>query len=157
MRKGNRRGRVMYEPNGFEEGPREDPLKGYVSYAAPVEGSKVRIRAESFADHYSQARQFYISQTPVEQAHIRDALVFELGKCELSRIRRAMVGHLRNIEEDLAQGVAAGLGLPELPPPATAATADSAGPSAFARPEYPAKRTTEFRGSGDGGDDQQRA
>ncbi len=121
MRKGNRKGQVMYEPNGFEVGPREDPLLGYVSYAAPVEGTKVRIRAESFADHYSQARQFYLSQTPVEQTHLRDALVFELSKCEHTRIRAAMVGHLRNIDEDLASGVASGLGLPELPPPATAA------------------------------------
>jgi catalase len=121
MRRDNRKGRINYEPNGFEEGPREDPLAGYVSYAAPVEGAKVRIRAESFADHYSQARQFYISQTAVEQQHLRDALVFELGKCELARVRRAIVGHLLNIDTDLASGVAAGLGLPELPPPATAA------------------------------------
>jgi catalase len=121
MRRDNRKGRINYEPNGFEEGPREDPLQGYVSYAAPVEGTKVRIRAESFADHYSQARQFYISQTPIEQAHLRNALIFELGRCEQARIRRAIVGHLRNIDEDLAQGVAHGLGLLELPPPATAA------------------------------------
>jgi catalase len=121
MRRGNRKGRVMYEPNGFEVGPREDPLAGYVSYAAPVEGPKARLRPESFADHYSQARQFYISQTPVEQEHLRKALVFELGRCELARIRRAMVGHLRNIDEELAAGVAHGLGLLDLPPPATAA------------------------------------
>lgn len=121
MRKGNRKGRINYEPNGFEEGPREDPLAGYVSYAAPVEGTKVRLRPDSFADHYSQARQFYISQTAVEQQHLRDALVFELGRCELARVRSAIVGHLRNIDEDLAAGVAAGLGLPELPAPATAA------------------------------------
>ncbi|HLQ17380.1 MAG TPA: catalase [Tabrizicola sp.] len=121
MRVGNRRGRVNYEPNGFEEGPREDPLAGYVSFRAPVEGTKIRLRPESFADHYSQARQFYISQTPVEQDHIRSALAFELGRCELARVRRAIVGHLRNIDEGLAEGVAHGLGMPELPPPATAA------------------------------------
>lgn len=121
MRLGNRKGRVNYEPNGFEEGPREDPLKGYVSFRAPVEGPKLRLRPESFADHYSQARQFYISQTPIEQEHIRSTLAFELGRCELARVRRAIVGHLRNIDEDLAQGVAHGLGMPELPPPATAA------------------------------------
>ena len=121
MRRDNRKGRVNYEPNGFEEGPREDPLAGYVSYRAPVEGTKVRLRPESFADHYSQARQFYLSQTPIEQEHIRSALSFELGRCELARVRRAMVGHLRNIDEELAQGVAHGLGMPELPPPATAA------------------------------------
>jgi catalase len=39
----------------------------------------------------------------------------------LPRIRQDMVGHLRNIDEELAAGVAHGLGLLELPPPATAA------------------------------------
>lgn len=59
----NRQGRINYEPNGFGEGPREDPLVGYVSYQAPVDGPPLRLRPESFGDHYSQARQFYISQT----------------------------------------------------------------------------------------------
>jgi catalase len=63
MQMANRKGRINYEPNGFGEGPREDPLRGYVSYRAPVHGEKVRLRPESFADHYSQARQFYTSQT----------------------------------------------------------------------------------------------
>ncbi|MDD5322481.1 MAG: catalase-related domain-containing protein, partial [Methylococcales bacterium] len=74
-----------------------------------------RIRAESFADHYSQARQFYLSQTSYEQAHLASALVFELSKVEHPHIREAMVGHLRHIEEDLAQRVASGLGMSELP------------------------------------------
>ena len=43
---------------------------------AVEEGPKLRIRAESFADHYSQARQFYISQTAVEQNHIADSFTF---------------------------------------------------------------------------------
>lgn len=30
---------------------------------------------------------------------LRDALVFELGKCKLARIRRPIVGHLRNIDD----------------------------------------------------------
>ena len=36
-------------------------------------GQKVRLRPESFADHYSQARQFYMSQTETEQNHIANA------------------------------------------------------------------------------------
>ncbi len=44
--------------------------------------SSGRIRAETFADHYSQARLFYRSQTAPEQAHIASALVFELSKVE---------------------------------------------------------------------------
>jgi len=81
-----------------------------------------RIRAESFADHYSQARQFYLSQTAYEQAHIASALVFELSKVDHLHVREAMVGHLIHIEKDLAQRVANGLGFSKLPDaPAAAA------------------------------------
>jgi catalase len=121
MQTANRRGRINYEPNGFDEGPREDPLAGYVSFEAPVESPRQRIRPESFADHYSQARQFYLSQTATEQMHIAHALVFELGKCERAAIRRRIVAHLRNVHETLAMDVADGLGMIDLPPPAPAA------------------------------------
>ena len=80
------------------------------------------MRPEAFKDHYSQARQFYRSQTVFEQAHLASALVLELSKVEAVHVRQAMVGHLRHIEESLAQRVAAGLGLATLPePPASAA------------------------------------
>jgi catalase len=121
MQMSNRKGRVMYEPNGFGVGPRADPMAGYVSYAAPVTGERARLRPESFGDHYSQARQFYISQTQIERAHIADALIFELAKCEIADIRLRMVAHLRHIAEELAADVAAGLGINELPSPATTA------------------------------------
>jgi len=108
-------GRVAYEPNSLSENsPRETP-KGFHSAAMTETGEKGRIRADSFADHYSQARQFYLSQTVFEQAHIASALVFELSKVEHPHIRAAMVGHLRHIEEDLASRVAAGLGLDTMP------------------------------------------
>jgi catalase len=109
-------GRVAYEPNTLSQNsPRETPAHGFHSAAVIETGEKGRIRAESFADHYSQARQFYISQTPYEQAHIASALVFELSKVEHVHVRMAMVGHLRHIEEDLAKRVFAGLGLDEMP------------------------------------------
>ncbi len=75
--------RANYEPNswGAQGGPRETP-QGYHSYPAQESGPKGRVRSESFADHYSQARQFYVSQTPVEQDHMTSALVFELSKVE---------------------------------------------------------------------------
>jgi catalase len=85
------------------------------------EGPKERLRPESFADHYSQARQFYVSQTPIEQKHIADALTFELSKVERPDIRARMVSHLLNIDSELARAVASGLGLTELPTPAKAA------------------------------------
>jgi catalase len=116
-------GRVSYEPNSLStESPRETPTAGFRSYAVAESGEKNRIRAESFADHYSQARQFYLSQTGYEQAHIASALVFELSKVEHLHVREAIVGHLRHIEDNLATRVAAGLALATLPDaPAAAA------------------------------------
>jgi catalase len=120
----NPRGRVNYQPNSWGAatgGPREDPARGFTSFAQEPDGPKLRIRPESFADHYSQARQFYISQLPIEQKHIADALTFELSKVERPDIRARMVSHLLNIDQDLAAKVADGLGLPKLPEPALAA------------------------------------
>ncbi len=109
-------GRVAYEPNSLSENsPRETPAKGFHSAKVTETGEKDRIRAESFADHYSQARQFYLSQTAYEQAHIASALVFELSKVEHMHVRKAMVGHLRHIEPDLANRVAAGLAFDKMP------------------------------------------
>ena len=100
---------------GDGAGPREDPVGGFPTFAAAEDGPKQRVRAERFADHFSQARQFYVSQTPIEQDHIADAFVFELSKCEQPGIRARMVANLRNVDEDLAPPVADGLGCPRSP------------------------------------------
>lgn len=116
-------GRVNYEPNSWgptQGGPREDPIRGFRSFEEEADEPKQRVRSESFADHYSQARQFFVSQTPIEQKHIGDALVFELSKVERPDIRSRTVSHLRNIDAGLAATVADGLGMP-LPEAAVAA------------------------------------
>jgi catalase len=117
MAMANPQGRVNYEPNSWEPpGPREDPAAGFRTYPGgqgDPAGPKRRLRPESFADHYSQARQFFDSQSEVEQRHIIDAFVFELSKCEREATR--MVAGLRNVGDDLAGVVAEGLGLAELP------------------------------------------
>ncbi|MBV1688476.1 catalase [Novosphingobium sp. G106] len=110
----NPKGRANYEPNSWgptQGGPREDPVRGFTSFAEVAEGPKQRVRSETFADHYSQARQFFVSQTPIEQKHIGDALVFELSKVERPDIRSRVVSHLRNVDTALATTVADGLGL----------------------------------------------
>jgi catalase len=121
MRMTVNKGRANYQPNSWGEGPRESPEKGFRTYPSEEAGAKLRIRPESFADHYSQARQFYLSQTPVEQGHIAAALTFELSKVETPAIRARMVSHLLNIDELLATRVATGLRLKDLPEPAPAA------------------------------------
>ena len=119
----NPAGRVNYQPNSFGEGPRESPQRGFRSFAETEQGPKQRIRAESFADHYSQARQFYVSQTPPEQGHIAAALAFELSKVQTTVIRERMVSHLLNIDKGLANKVGEALGVKAMPKPADAAIA----------------------------------
>ncbi len=114
-------GRANYEPNslsaaGEDGGPRESALAGFTSAgmipvdAAPL--AKVRQRSASFADHYSQARLFYRSQAPLEQAHIASAIVFELSKVELEHVRKRVLASLRNVDEELASRIAQGLAMP---------------------------------------------
>lgn len=120
----NPKTRANYEPNSWgaeEGGPRECHKTGFESYPAKEQGEKRRLRPESFADHYSQARQFYISQTDVEQTHIANALIFELSKVERADIRERMVSHLLNIDEQLSGLVMHGLGIKSKPVPAKAA------------------------------------
>jgi catalase len=117
----NPSGHVNYQPNSFGEGPRESPTQGFVPFADVEQGAKRRLRAESFSDHYSQARQFFISQTAGEQKHIAAALTFELSKVKTAVIRERMVSHLLNIAPELASEVGEGLGLKTMPKPAAAA------------------------------------
>src|SRR3989442_5005927 len=63
---------------------------------------KVRAKPEKFADHYTQAKLFFNSQSPFEQAHIAAAFRFELSKVTVPAIRERMVSSLRNVSEELA-------------------------------------------------------
>ncbi len=112
MRMNLQPGRVNFEPNSLDpDGPRENPIRGFASFPDPNAGPKLRQRPESFADHYSQARQFWRSMTPPEQGHIVNAFTFELSKVETGAIRTRMLGHLDLIEPELGKRVAAAMGL----------------------------------------------
>ena len=126
------RGRVSYEPNSLAGGcPFQAGAQGFVSVPARIraeeEQGKVRAKPEKFADHYTQARLFFESQTPVEQDHIAAAFRFELSKVTVPAIRERMVASLRNASEELAMKVAEGLGM-ELPEPMERALPDPAKP-----------------------------
>jgi catalase len=106
------KGQVNYEPSTL--GPdiaHESAERGYTTFPATEAGEQHRVRPETFADHYTQARMFFASQTEPEQNHIVSALVFELSKCVVPRVRTAVLSRLVNIGEGLALRVAAGLGL----------------------------------------------
>jgi len=114
------KGRVSYEPNSVGGGcPMQRPWEqgGFVSYSEPMEGKKIRVRSESFADHFSQAALFWRSQVAWEQDHIVSAFCFELGKVEVAAVRSRMVSTLTQVDAGLAQRVADGLGMAVPAPP----------------------------------------
>jgi catalase len=117
------RGRVAYEPNSLAGGCpfQAGAAQGFVSVPARIQAQddqgKVRAKPEKFADHYTQARLFFESQSPVEQDHIANAFRFELSKVTVPAIRARTVAMLRNASEELARKVAMGLGLDPLPEP----------------------------------------
>jgi catalase len=114
------RGKVSYEPNSLGGGcPFQAGVAGFVSFPEPRdEGDhKVRGKADRFADHYTQATLFWNSQTVVEKQHIINAFRFELSRVQVPAVRERMVSGLMNVASELAQAVAEGLGIREMPAP----------------------------------------
>jgi catalase len=104
--------RTSYEPNSLDmKAPRDAGPAGFQSIPVQYDGPKLRQRPESFADHYTQAHLFFKSMTEPEQRHIVGGFAFELGKCQEIKIRRRMLGHLKNIDAALAEMVADKLGM----------------------------------------------
>ncbi|WP_017571071.1 catalase [Nocardiopsis halotolerans] len=83
----------------------------YQHYAEKVEGAKIRVRSESFADHYSQATLFYNSLSDWERQHLVDAFRFELGHCEELEVRQRVVANLNHVDHGLSVLVAEGIGV----------------------------------------------
>jgi catalase len=111
MRQTIHKGRVNYEPNSLGGGcPMHSP-EGFKSFAEQMEGTKVRVRSESFADHFTQATLFWESQSEPEKQHLVEAAQFELGKVETLHVRERVVALLANVSEDLAQRVGGAVGV----------------------------------------------
>ncbi|MYX30590.1 catalase [Streptomyces sp. SID8381] len=110
------RGVAPYRPNSLDGGCpflAGADTGAYIETPVTVpEGKKVREAPESFADHFSQPRRFWLSMSPVEREHIIGAYTFELGKCYEQSIKERGLQVLANIDPELCAEVAAGLGLP---------------------------------------------
>ena len=116
------RGRVNYEPNSLAGGcPFQAGISGFTSFPETISEDKVRGKPELFADHYSQARLFWQSQSVAEQLHIIAAFRFELSRVQFLSVRQRVLSLLVNVDPILAEGVADGLGI-ELPLGAPLAT-----------------------------------
>ncbi len=107
------RGRVSYEPNSLGGGCpfQAGATQGFTSFPEPAGEDKVRGKPEKFAEHYAQAKLFWISQSPAEQQHIIKAFRFELTRVQTEAIRERVVSLLVNVDARLAAGVATGLGI----------------------------------------------
>ncbi|CAN5535294.1 catalase CatB [soil metagenome] len=108
-------GQAPYKPNSLDEGnpiTAEESDGAYVPTPRPIEGNAVRANPASFDDHFTQPAMFYRSLTAVEQAHIAEAFTFELGKCYEQAVKERELQVLANVDTELCETVAAGLGLP---------------------------------------------
>ena len=134
-------GRTPYLPTGIGVAgcPMSVGSAGYVKAPMPVDGTKIRERPVSFADHFSQATLFFKSLTPIEQEHVIGAFSFELGKVSDEAVQARMLVNLANVDADLCAEVAAHLGqdapagepaADTVPSPALSMVADGPGPVA---------------------------
>ncbi|MGW7361461.1 catalase [Streptomyces sp. NPDC054802] len=122
------RGVAPYRPNSLDGGC---PFQAGADLGAYIEvphevpaAKKVREAPETFADHFSQPRRFWLSMTPVERQHIIAAYSFELGKCYEQAVKERGLRVLANIDPELCAGVATALGLPAPEPSEPLATVD---------------------------------
>ncbi len=109
------KGNVSYFPNSLGNGcPYHAMLKGeqgFESHAEKIDAKKIRGRSDSFADHFTQARLFFNSQSEAEKNHIVSAYSFELSKINSAEIRERYLSILNQIDGDLAKKVGANLGI----------------------------------------------
>jgi catalase len=112
-------GRTAYSKNTLGAGcPAIADERVFQHYQQKVDGHRSRKRAASFQDDYSQATLFWNSLSEWERGHIVAAFRFELGNCDHTHVREAVVERLNRIDHALATQVAEGIGVK---PPATEA------------------------------------
>lgn len=109
-------GLAPYRPNSLDGGcPFLAGTDTGAYIEAPVtvpEAGRVREAPASFSDHFTQPRLFWLSMTPPEREHIIAAYTFELNKCFEQAVKERTLKVLANIDPQLCEQVAAGLGLP---------------------------------------------
>jgi catalase len=106
-------GVTAYTPNSLGGGCPFARI-GDDSYTHPpreVAGPKIKLRPASFDDHFTQATLFYRSLSDTEREHVAGAFSFELAKCISPGIHQRMVANLAQVDADLAEQVAAHLGI----------------------------------------------
>ncbi len=97
-------------------------------YPAEVDGTVTReLPSEKFDDHFSQARLFWNSMTPVEQQDIIKSFSYHLGKVVSSSVRQQSVDMFANVDKPMATEVARNIGVN--PPETDHVAVDDASPT----------------------------
>jgi len=107
-------GKVSYHKNSLANNspvPVSEEDGGYTHYQEKVDGVKIRVRSESFKDHFSQATMFWNSLSDAEKKHTIDAFSFEVGKVKNNYVRQQLVEMYSNVNLDLATEIAKNLGV----------------------------------------------
>jgi hypothetical protein len=127
----------------------------FVSGTPEENDHEVRGKAERFADHYTQATLFWNRQVDLGKQHIVNAFRFELSRVQTPAVRERMVSGLMNVAAELAETVAAGLGIRDMPAPMPKVLKRDVKPevsvsptlSLFARPGDGSNRTRRWQSS----------
>lgn len=92
-------------------GPTSPEEGGYVHYPEKVQGRKVKESSKSFKDHFSHARLFWNSMSPIEKQHIIEAFSFELAQVESLSVRQQVVDMFVNVDKEMATSIASHIGV----------------------------------------------
>jgi catalase len=106
-------GKTAYHPNSLNGGwpkPGLNPADGYVHYPEEVAGLKMRVRSDTFSEHFGQAILFWNSMSEMEKLHIIRAFQFEVGKVTDKATRQKVVDMFNNVDNELAKQIALGVG-----------------------------------------------
>lgn len=115
QRDGYARHRIDVDPVHFhknslaENTPAEAPPRegGYTHYPEGVSGAITReAPSESFTDHFSQARLFWNSMSPVEKDDLVRTFAFHLGKVKSKSVRQQNVNMFANVDVAMAAKIA---------------------------------------------------
>lgn len=98
---------VNYEPNSYEDSPKEDPA--YRDSEVPLQGNVTRERIEK-TDDYTQAGELFRSYTPQEQQNLLSNLVNDLKGVPVQIQMRALC-HFFRADAQLGGRLAHGLGV----------------------------------------------
>lgn len=106
---------VHYHENHLAHNtPAETPPEegGYTHAPQTVDGEVTRDRpGPSFFDFYTQPRMFWNSMSPGEQERIIETFTFHLGYVDDPEIRQRVVNMFANVDTEMAQRIAANVGV----------------------------------------------